>query len=108
MPELPSSIDVILIDATAAVVEPDDPTEQPDDDITTPVSELTSAARVWSYSKTIFIEAQPGTAYQIIGINGAQLLQCITTSTRDEVSLPGNANGIVIVKIGGKSFKIMY
>ncbi|MBO7441411.1 MAG: BspA family leucine-rich repeat surface protein [Bacteroidales bacterium] len=93
MPELPSSIDVILID------------------ITTPVSELTpatSAARVWSYSKTIFIEAQPGTAYQIIGINGAQLLQGITTSTRDEVSLPGNVDGIVIVKIGGKSFKIMY
>ncbi len=93
MPELPTSIDVILID------------------IMTPVSELTpatSAARVWSYSKTIFIEAQPGTAYQIIGINGAQLLQGITTSTRDEVSLPGNVDGIVIVKIGGKSFKIMY
>ena len=111
MPELPSSIEVILIDATSAVVEPETPVVQPDDDITTPVSELTpatAAARVWSYAKTIYIEAQPGTAYQIIGVNGAQLLQGITASTRHEVTLPRNINGIVIVRIGGQSFKIMY
>ena len=110
--DLPEKITIRLIDETSSVVNPDDPDPlNPDDsgDITTPVSEITpnSGTKVWSYDRTIFIEAQSGTDYQIIDLSGRMLLSGTTNSTREEITL-NRTVGIVIVKIGGKTFKVNY
>ncbi len=110
--DLPEKITIRLVDETSAVVTPDDPDPlNPDDsgDITTPVSEIAPniGTKVWSYDRTIFIEAQSGTDYQIFDLSGRTLLSGATNSTREEITL-GRATGIVIVKINGKSFKVNY
>jgi hypothetical protein len=107
--ELPTTIRVRIINA---VVEPDVEPINPEEggDIETPVSEIKPAKsdiRVWSYDKTIFIEAAPNTTYRIIDAAGRVLKNDITNSTRDEIRL-GNTSGIVIVIINGKTFKIKY
>ncbi|MBQ1884632.1 MAG: hypothetical protein II165_06385 [Bacteroidales bacterium] len=48
-----------------------------------------------------------GTDYRIIDANGRLLRTATTQTDRDEIRL-GRGNGIVIVIIGGKSFKIRY
>ena len=104
--ELPSSIEVRLIDEVASVVEPDDnPSES--GEVITPVSEITpnSGIKVWSFDGTIFIEAQPNMDYTIVDLSGRTLKTGVTNSTREEVSL-SRAAGIVIVKIGNKTFKV--
>ena len=110
---LPDRIKVVFIDKeTASVI--DDPTVNPseneDGDITTPTSEIqpTANVKVWSYDKTIYIQARPGTDYRIIDANGRLLRTATTQTDRDEIHLSGKADGIVIVNIGGKSFKIRY
>ena len=106
--ELPSSIEVRLIDEVASVVEPDDnPSES--GEVITPVSEITpkSGIKVWSFDGTIFIEAQPNMDYTIVDLNGRTLKNGVTNSTREEVTL-NRAAGIVIVKIGNKTFKVQY
>lgn len=106
--ELPSSIEVRLIDEVASVVEPDDnPSES--GEVITPVSEITpnSGIKVWSFDGTIFIEAQPNMDYTIVDLNGRTLKNGVTNSTREEVTL-SRAAGIVIVKIGNKTFKVQY
>ena len=109
---LPTTIRVIFPDATASVINPDDPTADPSGDIETPVSEIvpshSAAAKVWSYDKTIYIEAQVGMAYQVIDLNGRPLIKGVTSTDREEVTLPRANSGIVIVRIGNKSYKIMY
>ena len=110
--DLPEKITIRLIDETSSVVNPDDPDPlNPEDsgDITTPVSEITpnSGTKVWSYDRTIFIEAQSSTDYQIIDLSGRTLLSGTTNSTREEITL-NRTVGIVIVKIGGKTFKVNY
>jgi len=106
--ELPLSIEVRLIDEVASVVEPDDnPSES--GEVITPVSEITpnSGIKVWSFDGTIFIEAQPNMDYTIVDLNGRTLKNGVTNSTREEVTL-NRAAGIVIVKIGNKTFKVQY
>lgn len=106
--ELPLSIEVRLIDEVASVVEPDDnPSESVE--VITPVSEITpnSGIKVWSFDGTIFIEAQPNMDYTIVDLNGRTLKNGVTNSTREEVTL-SRAAGIVIVKIGNKTFKVQY
>lgn len=110
--DLPEKITIRLIDETSSVVNPDDPDPlNPEDsgDITTPVSEITpnNGTKVWSYDRTIFIEAQSSTDYQIIDLSGRMLLSGTTNSTREEITL-NRTVGIVIVKIGGKTFKVNY
>ncbi len=112
--ELPSSINVVFIDRTAAVVEnPDDVNgnDDPDDDISTPISEIApgnNAVRVWSYDKTIFVEGNVGSEYRVIDLSGRVLVQDVLRTTRDEISLGARATGIVGVIINGKTFKLSY
>ena len=110
--QLPDKIGVILI-PLGSVVNPDDPNNDPNNgDIETPVSEIVPAtnndAKVWSYDKTIVIEAAPSTAYQVIDLGGRTLKNGVTNSSREEIVLGGKTDGMVIVMIGGKSFKIKY
>ena len=110
-PILPDRITVIFPDATASVIEPQpaDPSgdTDPSGDITTPISEIAaqSGTKVWGYDGTIYIESQPYTPYTMIDIAGRTLKNGVTNSTREEVALSRPA-GIVIVRIGGKTFKI--
>lgn len=108
--ELPSSIEVRIVKPVATVENIETPTEVFEDDVFTPISEIptSNSVRVWSYGKTIFIEAQPNTAYQIFDMNGRILKTAITYSDRDEVSLGLNVGGIAIVRIANKSFKVKY
>ena len=111
--ELPTSIEVHVL---ATVIEPEEPIDNGngDDnngDIKTPVSEINSAqsnVKVWSFDKSIFIEAPADTDYQIIDLGGRQLKTGVTNSTREEVTIGGNASGIVIVRIANKSYKVKY
>lgn len=112
--ELPTRIEVRLIDETATVIDPDvepivEPVDNPDD-IETTVSEIVpnSGTRVWVHDKRIFIESTPNTEYQIIDINGKTLKKGVTHSDREEVDLSRNIDGIVIVRIANKSYKIKY
>lgn len=110
-PILPDRITVIFPDATASIIEPQpaDPSEDadPSGDITTPISEIAaqSGTKVWGYDGTIYIESQPYTPYTMIDLAGRTLRNGVTNSTREEITLSRPA-GIVIVRIGGKTFKI--
>ena len=117
--ELPSSIEVRIVEPVATVepvetsveISEEDPsTDAFNEDILTPISEIShnNGTRVWSYGKTIFIEAQPNTDYQIFDINGRILKTGVTNSDHDEVSLSHNAGGIAIVRIANKSYKVKY
>ncbi|MBQ9212710.1 MAG: hypothetical protein IJ150_02045, partial [Bacteroidales bacterium] len=107
--QLPSNIEVRLIDNVASVVETDENPSDDRGDITTPVSEIipNSGTKVWSFDKMIFIESESGFGYQIVDLSGRILKTGVTNSTREEISL-GRTVGIVIVKIGGKTFKVNY
>ena len=88
------------------VVFPDE-VEQPDNgEIVTPVSEISSESgvKVWSFDGTVYIEAQPDMDYTIVDLTGRTVKKGVTHSTHEEVNL--NAKGIVIVKIGNKTFKL--
>ena len=111
---LPDRIHVVFSDEEiASVIDPiDTPTDdtQTDDDITTPISEQPAQAsnvKVWSYDKTIYIQAAPMTDYRIIDATGRVLRSATTQTDRDEIRL-GNHNGIVIVIINHKTYKINY
>ena len=103
---LPDRIEVRIV---SAVAEPDEPTENPGSDITTPTSEFSPAAnvKVWSYDKTICIAAAPNTPYRIIDATGRILKDGVTATDRDEIRL-GNHSGIAIVVINNKTFKVSY
>ena len=107
--QLPSNIEVRLIDNVASVVETDENPSDDRGDITTPVSEIipNSGTKVWSFDKMIFIESESGFGYQIVDLSGRILKTGVTNSTREEISL-GRTVGIVIVKINGKTFKVNY
>ena len=84
-----------------------DEEEQPDNgEIVTPVSSISESTGVkaWSYNGTIFIDAQPDMDYTIVDLTGRIIKKGVTHSTREEITL--SATGIVIVKIGNKSFKL--
>ena len=108
---LPDRITVVFRDhETASVIDDPaiNPSENENGDISTPTSEITAPnanVKVWSYDKTIFIDAAPGIAYHIIDANGRLLRASTTQSDRDEVRL-GHVSGIVIVIIGNKAHKL--
>ncbi|MBR4441467.1 MAG: hypothetical protein IKS00_07970 [Bacteroidales bacterium] len=97
-PDLPDYIRVVF---------PDEVEESESGEIVTPVSSLseTTGVKVWSSNRTIFIDAQPDTDYTIVDLSGRVLKTGITHSTREEITL--SASGIVIVKIGKQTFKII-
>ena len=103
---LPESIIVRVVqpDETESIEQPE--TTEPSE-IITPVAEISEqiSAKAWSYNRTIYIESQPGTDYQIIDLSGRVIKIGVTHSTREEITLNRNA-GIVIVNINGKSFKV--
>ena len=73
----------------------------------TPVSEISSnngSAKVWSYNHTLYIESAADTKYKILDLNGRTIATSTTKSTKEEIQL--NHNGIVIVLIDGKAFKV--
>jgi hypothetical protein len=83
--------------------------EEPDEP--TPVSEITDllgGIKVWSFDKTIYIKAAAGTQYRIIDLSGRTLKTGVTQSQREEVILNRRSDGIAIVRIAGKSFKVRY
>ncbi|MBR2105233.1 MAG: InlB B-repeat-containing protein, partial [Bacteroidales bacterium] len=107
-PILPQTIRVIFPDETASVVDPTIP--EPSSDITTPVSEIApnSGTRVWSYDKKIVIESNAGDQYRIIDLSGRTLRESSLAADREEITLSSKTNGIVIVVINGKTFKVNY
>ncbi len=73
----------------------------------TPVSSISTASTisVWAASHTIFISNAPiGTEYKIIDIQGRLIKSAKTKSTREEICI--NKNGVVVVVISGKAFKV--
>jgi hypothetical protein len=100
--ELPESIVVIL---------PGEGQDENNDDISTPVSEITPTAdnvKVWSYEKIIFIEGAADKEYRIIDMSGRLLKKSIAQSDREEIRLGNDRIGVVIVIVGGKAHKVMY
>ena len=77
----------------------------------TPVNELSglnSSVKVWSYGKTIFIEASERTSYRILDLNGRVIKSGVAESGREEVILSRSIGSVLIVETKGKTFKIMY
>jgi hypothetical protein len=105
---LPDKIIVLFPDATEdeEIVIP----VAENDDFITPISEVVpnSGVKVWSFEKTIFIEGREGMEYSIVDMGGRRMMQTTTKSDREEIHLNGNPNGIMIVRIAGQSFKVMY
>ncbi len=115
--DLPQSIIVVIAEEEQQEELPQDVEEEQtqdaismEDDFATPVSELVanSNVKVWSYDKTIFIEATAGQDYTIIDANGRMLRNSATTSDREEVVLNTKTSGLLIVRIANKSFKLKY
>ncbi|MBQ5453462.1 MAG: hypothetical protein IIT56_10780 [Bacteroidales bacterium] len=99
---------VTPIDEPETHVDEPEMQETPSDDIETPVSEIvpTDNIKVWSFDKTVIISAKAGLNYKIVDLSGRVLKTSVTESDREEVILRRNVSGIVIVRIGQKSFKI--
>ena len=114
--DLPQSIIVVIAEEEQEeepqIVEEEQPqdVDSVEDDFATPISEIvaTNKINVWSYEKTIFIEATAGQHYTIIDANGRMLLNSETTSDREEVVLNTKTSGMLIVRIANKSFKLKY
>ncbi len=85
--------------------------EAHEEPVPTPTSEiidLLGGIKVWSYDNTIYIQSQPGQEYRIIDTSGRLLKQGATQRDREEVVLDRHSNGIAIVLISGRSFKVKY
>ncbi len=99
---LPNRIVVRVVEPGA---EPSD--EAAGGEVVTPVSDVSaeSGARVWSYNRTIYIEAPTGTDYQIIDISGRTVKRGFTTTNREEISI-SRPSGVMVVRINNKSFTV--
>lgn len=99
--ELPERI-VVIFD------EPDQTADDPNGDITTPVSEITPNAniKVWSFDKTINIIGASGKEYRIVDMGGRPLKNGTAQSDREQVQL--SHSGIAIVIVGNKAYKVAY
>ena len=104
---LPDRIRVVFPDEVNSNNETTDIIENTEtEDVVTPVSEFVSESvvKVWSFGGTLYIVAQPDMNYTIVDLSGRTIKKGITHSTHEELNL--NTKGIVIVKIGNKSFKL--
>lgn len=89
----------------------DNSSDETSDNLPTPTSEIqieNPTTKVWAYDRVIYIESKPNLEYSIIDVNGRVLKIGVTNTNHDEVRLGGNVEGVVIVIINGKSFKIRY
>jgi hypothetical protein len=80
-------------------------------DAATPVAELpviSGNVKVWSFDKTVFIESDNGVSYTISDLSGRILKSGKTVSSREELSLDRSSGLVLIVKAGGKTFKLVY
>lgn len=65
-----------------------------------------SDINVWSYNRTIYIENAPAdTKYEIVDLNGRIITTSKTKSTKEEIKI--NQNGVLIVKIGNNTYKVL-
>jgi len=73
----------------------------------TPVAAIAESetAKVWAYNHTIYIETAPDTKYTIVDLQGRVITTSTTKSTHNEIQI--NQSGIMIVKIGNQSFKLV-
>ena len=104
---LPDRIRVVFPDEVNSNNETTDIIENTEtEDVVTPVSEFVfeSVVIVWSFGGTLYIEAQPDMDYTIVDLTGRTIKKGVTHSTHEEINL--NAKGIVIVKIGNKTYKL--
>ena len=104
---LPDRIRVVFPDEENSNNETTDIIENTEtEDVVTPVSEISpeSDVKVWSFNGTVYIEAQPDMDYTIVDLSGRTIKKGITHSIHEELNL--NAKGIVIVKIGNKTYKL--
>jgi hypothetical protein len=89
----------------------DNSSDETSDNLPTPTSEIqieNPTTKVWAYDRVIYIESKPNLEYSIIDVNGRVLKIGVTNTNREEIVLPGNVNGLLIVTIAKKSFKISY
>ena len=80
-------------------------------DAATPVGELpviSDKVKVWSFDKKVFIESDNGVAYTISDLSGRILKSGVTVSSHEELSLNFASGSVLVVKAGGKTFKLMY
>ena len=78
------------------------------ENVPTPVSEIipNNDVKIWSYDGVIYIESDhSGIAYKIVDLSGRVLKTSTTKSSKEEIRI--NSNGIVIVLLKGKSYKVM-
>ncbi|MBR6178316.1 MAG: hypothetical protein IKQ70_10605 [Bacteroidales bacterium] len=104
---LPDRIRVVFPDEENSNNETTDIIENTEtEDVVTHVSEISpeNGVKVWSFNGTVYIEAQSDMDYTIVDLTGRTIKKGVTHSTHEEINL--NAKGIVIVKIGNKSFKL--
>ena len=80
------------------------------EEIPTSVADISpdNNVKVWSYEKKIFIEGEAGSPYRIIDISGRLLQQSTTQSDHEEIILGRNTNGVVIITVANKSYKLKY
>lgn len=65
-----------------------------------------SDINVWSYNRTIYIENVPAdTKYEIVDLNGRIITTSKTKSTKEEIKI--NQKGVLIVKIGNNTYKVL-
>lgn len=65
-----------------------------------------SDINVWSYNRTIYIENAPAdTKYEIVDLNGRIITTSKTKSTKEEIKI--NQKGVLIVKIGNNTYKVL-
>ncbi|MBO4371430.1 MAG: T9SS type A sorting domain-containing protein, partial [Bacteroidales bacterium] len=74
----------------------------------TPVTAVAkeSDIKVWSFNRTIYIENAPAdTKYEIVDLNGRIITTSKTKSTKEEIKI--NNKGVLIVKIGNNTYKVL-
>ena len=77
----------------------------------TPVGELpviNGKVKVWSFDKKVFIESVSGVSYIISDLSGRILKSGVTVSSHEELTLNLTSGSVLVVKAGGKTFKLMY
>ncbi|MBO7598026.1 MAG: cadherin repeat domain-containing protein [Bacteroidales bacterium] len=92
--------------------EPTNPEPQPEPEPdpqnpSTPVSSIDNGGnnvKVWSFARTIYIASTPDSQYKIIDLQGRTIATSTTKSSHEEVNI--NKEGIYVVIINGKSYKV--
>ena len=81
--------------------------EENTDNPSTPVSSITpaSSVKIWSYNNTLYVEANSGTSFRLVDLNGRTILKSTTKSSHEEFAI--GRKGVFIVKTGDTTQKII-